>query len=57
MFYTVELKDDAKKDIFELADYIFRFSFSQNISDKIYDEIYQKAFSLEFMPEMNQKVF
>jgi len=56
MFYIVELKDEAKNDIFELADYIFRFSFSQNISDKIYDEIYQKVFSLEFMPEMYQKI-
>lgn len=56
MFYTVDLKDEAKNDIFELVDYIFRFSFSQKISDKIYDEIYQKVFSLEFMPEMYQKV-
>lgn len=56
MFYIVELKDEAKNDIFELTDYIFRFSFSQNISDKIYDEIYQKIFSLEFMPQMYQKV-
>ena len=56
MIYTVDLKDEAKNDIFELTDYIFRFSFSRNISDKIYDEIYQKIFSLEFMPHMYQKV-
>ena len=56
MIYTVDLKDEAKNDIFELTDYIFRFSFSRNISDKIYDEIYQKIFSLEFMPHMYRKV-
>ncbi|MDQ7008777.1 MAG: type II toxin-antitoxin system RelE/ParE family toxin [Candidatus Gracilibacteria bacterium] len=56
MFYNIELKDQAKKDIFELTDYIFRFSFSKDISDKIYDEIYKKIFSLEFFPEKFQKV-
>jgi len=55
MFYRVVIRDEVHKDIQELSDYIFRFSFSQSIAKKVYDELYKVILSLNFMPEMYQK--
>ena len=54
--YYIDISPDVDEDIFELTDYIFRFSFSKEIAQKIYNEIYSKIYSLNFMPHMYQKV-
>jgi hypothetical protein len=55
MFYEVEIPEIVISDINELTEYIFRFSFSKNISKKVYDKLYKTIFSLNFMPEMYQR--
>ena len=54
--YKVVIRNEVHDDIYEFADYIFRFSFSKEIAQKIYNEIYSKIYSLNFMPHMYQKV-
>lgn len=54
--YYIDISPDVDEDIFELTDYIFRFSFSKEIAKKIYNDIYNKIYSLNFMPYMYQKV-
>lgn len=55
MLYKVVIRKKVYSDIDELVEYIYRFSFSKQISNKIYDELYKKIFSLNFMPEMYQE--
>jgi len=50
MFYKTVIRDQVHDDIQELADYVFRMSFSKDISRKIYDNLYKRIFSLNFMP-------
>lgn len=54
MFYKIVIRDEVHKDIFELTDYIFRFSYSIEISQKIYDNLYSAIFSLDFIPYRNE---
>jgi hypothetical protein len=41
MFYEIEIPKVVEKDIIELYDYIYRFSFSKEIAKKVYDELYK----------------
>lgn len=50
MFYIIEMPPIVKNDIIELSDYIYRFSFNQEIAKRIYDDLYKAIFSLEFLP-------
>jgi len=55
MFYNIEIPKIVHKDIFELTRlYIFRLSYSIEISQKIYDNLYSAIFSLDFMPYRNE---
>ncbi len=54
--YKVVIRNQVHDDIYEFADYIFRFSFSESISKNISDVIYEKINWLNFMPHMYQKV-
>jgi hypothetical protein len=55
MFYKIEIPVIVEKDIEELTEYIFRFSYDKEISMKIYNELYKAIFSLEFMPRRYMK--
>lgn len=55
MFYKIEIPNLVHRDIEELSDYIFRFSFDINISKKVYDNLYKSIFSLDFMPNRFEK--
>ncbi len=57
MFYKIVIRDVVHEDIYELSEYIFRFSFSKEISKKIYDDLYTNIFSLNFMPNRYQVYF
>ncbi len=57
MFYKIEIPNIVHKDIFELIDYVFRFSFSSEITKKIYDNLYGAIFSLDFMPNRYEIYF
>lgn len=55
MFYKIVIRDVVHIDINELSDYIYRFSFNQEIAKKIYDDLYKAIFSLEFLPYRFEK--
>lgn len=55
MFYKIVIRDAVHIDINELSDYIYRFSFNQEIAKKIYDDLYKAIFSLEFLPYRFEK--
>lgn len=55
MFYKIVIRDQVHKDIFELSDYIYRFSFSREIATKVYDDLYSAIFSLNFLPYRFEK--
>lgn len=57
MFYKIEIPNIVHEDIYELSEYVFRFSFSREISKKIYDDLYANIFSLDFMPNRYQVYF
>lgn len=57
MFYKIVIRDVVHEDIYELSEYVFRFSFSREISKKIYDDLYANIFSLDFMPNRYQVYF
>lgn len=57
MFYKIEIPNIVHNDINKLTEYIFRFSFSREISKKIYDDLYANIFSLDFMPNRYQVYF
>lgn len=57
MFYKVEIPEAVKKDIFNISDYIFRFSFSEEISTRVYNDIYKAIFSLDFLPYRYESIF
>ena len=48
--YKVNIKDNVHEFIWELGEYIFRHSFSFDISKKVMDEIYKEIFSLKIFP-------
>lgn len=50
MFYDIEIPECVENDIAQLSDYIYRFSFSKEISKQVYNELYKTIFSLEFLP-------
>lgn len=53
--YKVDIKDNVHEFIWELAEYIFRHSFSFDISKKVMDEIYKDIFSLKIFPNRYPK--
>ena len=57
--YKVEIKDNVHEFIWELGEYIFRYSFSFETSKNIMDQIYKEIFSLKIFPnrypEFNKK--
>ena len=55
MLYNVEITDLAKMEIKNIANYIYKSSFSEEIANKFYDEIYSKIYSLSIFPEMHPK--
>lgn len=55
MFYNIVIRDLVHEDINELSDYIYRFSFSEEIASKIYNDIYSAIFSLDFLPYRFEK--
>ena len=50
--YNIEIKNSVLDDLNNISDYIFRFTFSQEISNKVHDEIMWKILSLKVMPYM-----
>lgn len=56
MIYQIEIPNKVHNDIFELTDYIFKFSFDAVISKSISDMIYYAITSLRFMPYRFQQV-
>lgn len=54
--YYVDISPDVDDDIVELTDYIYRMSFSKSTAARIYNELYSKIYSLNFLPQMYQKV-
>jgi len=57
MFYKIVIRDTVHDDIYELTDYILRFSFSKEVAQKIYDNIYSSIFSLDFLPNRYEIYF
>ncbi len=56
MIYKIVVRKEVHEDIFELADYILRFSFSVEIARNIKNNLYEKMSSLNFFPQKFQKV-
>jgi len=54
MFYNVDIRDAVFDDIFDLSEYVYRFSFSKEIAKNIYDDLYKAIFSLEFLPNRHE---
>jgi len=48
--YNLEIKDNVHEFIWELWEYIFRYSFSIDVSKKLMDHIYKEIFSLKIFP-------
>jgi len=48
--YKIEIKDNVHEFIWELGEYIFKNSFSFEISKNIIDNIYKDIFSLKVFP-------
>jgi len=48
--YKIEIKDNVHEFIWELGEYIFKNSFSFEISNNIIDNIYKDIFSLKVFP-------
>lgn len=55
MFYKIEIPNIVKNDIYNLSDYIYRFSFSKQIANKVYNDLYSAIFSLNFLPNRFEK--
>lgn len=59
MIYNIEIKDNVRKKINDISNYIYRFSFSKESSKKVYNKIYEWIFSLKIFPnrfpEFNSK--
>jgi hypothetical protein len=48
--YSIELLDDTKSDLNIITDYIYRYTFSNEIVDKIYKDIVSAIYSLNIFP-------
>ena len=55
MFYDIEIPRIVEDDIFDLTDYIYRFTFDKNVAKEIYDELYKNIFTLDFLPNRYEK--
>ena len=55
MFYKIEISKTVEDDIFDLTDYIYRFTFDKILAKQIYDELYRKIFSLDFLPNRHEE--
>lgn len=56
MIYKIAIREEVHDDIFELADYILRFSFDPSIAQNISNMVYEKISSLSFFPQKYQEV-
>lgn len=50
--YNVTFKSNFYADLWEITDYIFRFSFNYSSTNKVYDEIMWKILWLKIFPNM-----
>jgi len=50
--YKINFKISAREDLKNIKDYIFKVSFSIEISNKIYNEIMAHILNLKIMPKM-----
>ena len=50
--YKIIIPEYVLKDIYKIKDYIFKVSFSIEISNKIYNEIMAHILNLKIMPKM-----
>lgn len=48
--YKIELLEETKNDLNVITDYIYRYTFSNEIVDKIYKEIVSSIYSLQIFP-------
>ena len=55
--YKVKLNDEFKSDLNDISEYIFRISFSKEITQKISDEITKKLLNLIIFPNMYQNTY
>lgn len=55
MFYKIVMRDAVHNDIFNLTEYIYRFSLSKQIANKVYNDLYSAIFSLNFLPNRFEK--
>ena len=51
----MKIPKTVEDNINELVDYIYRFSFSIEITKNIYNELYKAIFSLNFLPNRYEK--
>ena len=55
--YKIKLNSEFKSDLNDLSEYLFRMSFSKEISQNISDEIIKKLLNLMIFPSMYQTTY